>query len=179
MSASHFRTVVVVLLLATLLPSAGPVRAEPAATSPLTGLELVGKARFQVLIWKVFDAKLYSPSGTWQGTPPFALSLTYLRNLQGERIAERSVSEIRDQGFKDELTLARWYEMLRDLIPDVGANDEIIGVADASGATRFYFNRRPIGSIAEPAFTERFFAIWLGAGSSAPDLRQSLIGDSR
>jgi hypothetical protein len=165
-----------VLLLPVLLLSAGTLRAETVAPSPLTGLELVGQARLQVLFWKVFDAELYSPSGTWRGAPPYALSLTYLRNLSGERIAERSVREIREQGFTDELTLARWYELLRNLIPDVGANDEIIGVAQSSGATHFYLNGKLIGGIAEPEFTERFFAIWLGERTSQPDMRVALIG---
>jgi hypothetical protein len=176
MSVDALRSRLGTLLLPLLLVCAGPLRAEAVAPTPLTGLELVGQARLQVLFWKVFDAQLYSPAGAWQGRPPYALALTYLRNLRGERIAERSVREIREQGFMDELTLARWYELLRSVIPDVGADDEIIGVAEASGATQFYFNGQPLGRIDEPAFTERFFAIWLGERSSQPDMRVALLG---
>jgi hypothetical protein len=49
-------------------------------------------------------------------------------------------------------------------------------VAEASGATQFYFNGQPLGRINEPAFTERFFAIWLGERSSQPDMRVALLG---
>ena len=176
MSNSSLRWEACWLLLTALLATAGPVRAEISKPSPLAGLELVGEARYRVLIWNLFEARLYSPSGSWGGTPPFALSLTYLRKFRGAHIADRSVSEIRDQGFSDEDTLARWHGLLQDLIPDVGVDDQIIGVAEASGATQFYFNGKLIGGIAEPAFTERFFAIWLGERTSAPEVRLGLIG---
>jgi hypothetical protein len=171
------RSILTTLALPALLLAAAQSYAEDARLSPLRGLELVGQAQMQVMLWKVYDARLYSPSGTWQGTPPYALALTYLRKLKGERIAERSVREIREQGFTDELTLARWYELLVKVIPDVGTNDEIIGIADEAGATQFWLNGAPIGKIAEPAFTERFFAIWLGERTSVPDMRQALLGD--
>lgn len=177
MYGNPMRSILTSLALPALLLAAAQAHAEDTRLSPLRGLELVGQARMQVMLWKVYDARLYSPSGTWLGTPPYALALTYLRNLKGERIAERSVREIREQGFTDELTLARWYELLVNVIPDVGENDEIIGIADAAGATQFWLNGAPIGKIAEPDFTERFFAIWLGERTSVPDMRQALLGD--
>jgi hypothetical protein len=149
--------------------SGGPVPA-------LEAMEVVGEARMQVLFWQVYDARLFSPEGRYSGEAPFALSLTYLRELDGERIAERSVEEIRKQGFRDEVTLARWFELLRDIIPDVGEDDEIVGVADASGHTRFYLNGSAIGVVPEPEFTRRFFDIWLGERSSEPAFRDRLLG---
>ncbi|MEO0437657.1 MAG: chalcone isomerase family protein [Pseudomonadota bacterium] len=143
---------------------------------PLDDMELVGKARMQVLFWDVYDAQLYAPGGIWNDGDPFALSLTYLRSLQGVKIAERSIAEIRKQGFSDERTLARWYENLIAIIPDVANSDEIIGVADDNAHTQFYLDGRFIGEIREPAFTRAFFAIWLGAKSSEPRFRDRLLG---
>ena len=150
-----------------------------ASTSPideLAGMDPVGEARMQVLFWRVYDARLLAPAGRWDAAGPFALSLTYLRSLDGEKIAARSIEEMRGQGFRDETTLARWYETLAGIIPDVNARDEIVGVAGADGATRFYLDGRLIGEVREPAFTRAFFAIWLGEGSSEPELRDQLLG---
>ena len=38
---------------------------------------LVGEARLKVLLWKVYDSALYTPSGSWLGAGPYQLSLTY------------------------------------------------------------------------------------------------------
>jgi hypothetical protein len=142
----------------------------------LEDMNLIGEARMEVLFWDVYDARLYAPSNSWSPEQPFALVLTYLLDLKGERIAERSIQEIRKQGFDDELTLARWYEMLAGIIPDVGDGDEIVGVSDSLGHTRFYLNGELIGEIREPEFTDRFFGIWLSELTSDPELRRNLLG---
>lgn len=138
---------------------------------------LVGKARLKVLFWKVYDAELYAPEGSWSGDAPFALTLNYLRKLKGEQIAKRTITEIRGQGFDDEITLARWYEQMRSIIPDVDKNTNITGVADESGHTLFYRNGTLIGTIEEPQFSERFFGIWLDEKSSQPKFRKKLLGE--
>jgi hypothetical protein len=142
----------------------------------MTDMNLIGEARMEVLFWDVYDARLYAPGASWRPEKPFALVLTYLLDLKGERIAERSIQEIRKQGFGDELTLARWYEMLIGIIPDVGDGDEIVGVSDSEGHTLFYHNGELIGEIREPEFTDRFFGIWLSELTSEPELRRNLLG---
>ena len=146
--------------------------------SAMDGMNLVGEARMQVLFWKVYDARLYAPGGLWSEKSPFALSLTYLRDLQGDKIAERSIQEMRKQGFSDELTLARWFEELTLIIPDVGAQNEIVGLADDKAHTRFYLDGEFIGEIREPDFTRAFFAIWLGENTSEPEFRGQLLGEN-
>ena len=59
----------------------------------LPSAELVGKGRMTFLGFKVFDAELYAPQGTYSPSAPFALKLTYLRTFKGKQIAESSVKE--------------------------------------------------------------------------------------
>ncbi|MEM1143964.1 MAG: chalcone isomerase family protein [Pseudomonadota bacterium] len=139
-------------------------------------MDIVGEARMQVLFWNVYDAKLYAPGGAYSAASPFALSLTYLRDLQGDQISERSIEEMRKQGFADEITLARWFDKLSLIIPDVGDQNEIIGLADEYAHTRFYLDGTFIGEIKEPGFTRAFFDIWLGERTSEPALRDRLLG---
>ena len=168
-----------VVLTAVLLTIANVTVARIENIADAQGLALVGEARMKVLLWKIYDARLYAPNGTWSKEAPYALSLTYLMDLEGERIAERSVQEMRKQGLSDEVTLARWYELLAEIIPNVREQNEIVGLANGKGATQFYLDGEEIGSIPEPAFTEAFFAIWLGEGSSEPELRDQLLGAQR
>lgn len=160
-----------------LIASTPLLSANTGNIAALESMELVGEARMQVLFWNIYDAQLYAPDGKWSPDDSYALSLTYLRDLQGLKIAERSIQEMRKQGFSDERTLARWYEILASIIPDVGDQSEIVGLADENAHTRFYLDDQLIGEVAEPAFTRAFFGIWLGDKTSEPEFRNQLLGD--
>ena len=145
----------------------------------LPSAELVGKARMEYLFWDVYDAELYAPEGVWRENQPFALSLRYLLELDGEAIASRSVSEIREQGFDDEATLDRWYELMRATFPDVDKNTRITGIMDQKKHTRFFKNGDLIGEVREPLFGKWFFNIWLSEKTSEPELRDRLLGANK
>ena len=107
--------------------------------------------------------------------PPLALSLTYLRHLAGKDIADRSIVEIRKQGFTDEAKLGDWRGQLRAIMPDVKEGTTLTGVLTATGQTEFCRNGSRIGTIRDPDFGPRFFDIWLGPKTSAPGLRAKLL----
>ena len=111
-----------------------------------------------------------------QADYPFALQLTYLRSLDGEKIAGRAIKEIRGQGFADEVTLATWHTQLRQLFPDVHKGDTLTGVFTQDGQTIFFSHGEKIGQINDPRFSEHFFAIWLSPKTSAPEIRLGLLG---
>jgi len=142
----------------------------------LKKMQTVGEARMRVLFWDVYDARLLAPQGAYREDRPFALSLTYLRTLDGEKIAERSIEEMRGQGVTDETALERWLAFLTRVIPDVREADEIVGVAAPNGSTRFFRDGTLIGEIDDARFTRAFFDIWLGEQTSEPRLRDQLLG---
>ncbi len=166
-------------LLALALSTLMPGRSHGLAIPEMATLERVGAARMQVLFWNIYDAVLFAPQGTWSDEGPYALALTYLRDLNGQAIAERSIEEIRRQGRTDEQTLRRWQKLLTEIIPDVRERDEITGFADEQAHTRFYLDGRLIGTVEEPEFTRAFFGIWLDETTSEPSLRARLLGDQR
>lgn len=136
----------------------------------------IGDGVLTYLFWDVYRATLYAPGTGWRADAPFALSLAYLRDLKGRDIAERTISEMRDQGFTDETKLADWSARLGDLFPDVSDGDSLTAVRDAAGRTVFYSAAQRIGMIEDPAFSRRFFDIWLGEKTSEPKLRRALLG---
>jgi hypothetical protein len=140
---------------------------------------LTGQGRMTYLMWDVYDATLYAPAGRYQPNQPYALSLTYLRSLEGRAIADRSVEEMRTQGFSNEIKLAQWHSQMRSIFPDVSAGNTLTGVATREGHTRFYRDGKLIGEIADSQFTETFFNIWLSPKTTAPNLRKALIGLDR
>ena len=136
----------------------------------------VGQGRLTYLLWDVYDATLYAPQGSWQKDKPFALELSYLREIEGKKIADRSIEEMRNQGMTDEVKLATWHAQMRKIFPDVDAGVRLTGVYTKKGEAVFYKNDREIGRISDPKFSKAFFDIWLNEKTSAPDLRRKLLG---
>lgn len=166
-------------LVSVLWLSMSPATAtELSALKHVENAELVGKARLKVMLWKVFDAELYAPNGQYGKQQPFALSLTYLRNLKGAKIVESTISELRAQGMQDESALTDWAKQLQDIFPDVGKGSNITGVRDAEGHTLFYCDNLACGSVSNPDFTNRFFDIWLGEATSKPAFRKKLLNET-
>lgn len=138
----------------------------------------VGHARFTVMFWDVYDASLYAPNGRWRSDAPFALQLSYLRDIPGHKIADRSVEEMRKQGLGDEVKLADWHAQMLRIFPDVNDQTSLTGVYTQKGETVFFNGSREIGRINDPQFGRYFFNIWLGENTSAPELRHELLGRS-
>ena len=136
---------------------------------------VVGQARLTVLLFKVYDATLYAPKGRYQANQPFVLTLRYLREFKGEKIAQRTVEEMRKQGFMNEAKLASWLRTMNALFPDVQPGVELSAVRLPSGATDFYQGEQPIGQVQDPEFGKQFFAIWLGEKTSEPVMRRQLL----
>lgn len=136
----------------------------------------LGSGRLSFLIWDVYDAKLYAPSERYDSSEPFALKLSYLIDLKGADIAERSVEEMRKQGFNDEAKLKEWQQVMEKIFPDVKEGNSLTGIRDASGRSLFYLDDIFIGSVEDEAFTNSFFAIWLDKKTSEPALRKKLLG---
>lgn len=138
--------------------------------------EVVGKARLSVLFWDIYDAQLFASKGEFSSKQPFALELKYLRDFEGKEIASRSVDEIRGLGMTDEVKLAKWYQEMKDLFPDVSEGESITGIVDTNGLSHFYLNEEPLGVIQDKEFGQWFFRIWLGEKTSEPKMREQLLG---
>ena len=138
----------------------------------------VGEARLVYAFWDVYDATLYAPLGTLHASKPYALSIRYLRSIDGKAIAERSVEEMQRQGFSDTARLAVWHENMRTIFPDVQDGTVLTAIFIPGKKTLFYQGSVPIGMVADAEFTRRFADIWLGEKTSEPRLREELLGRS-
>ncbi len=148
------------------------------ASRYISNAGLVGKARLKYLVWNVFDAELYAPSGRWSADEPFALTLTYLWSISGEDIVEQSMVEIREQGFTNQTVLADWRRKMARLFQDVSKGTSITGDKDKRGTTIFYRDGERIGVIEDKGFARHFFTIWLGEKAPNRKFREKLIGKS-
>lgn len=142
------------------------------------GLAVRGEAAMRFIGLKVYDVRLWTQMRPFTHAEPFAVELVYDMAFSGKDIADRSVTEIRNQGFKDEAKLRRWGEVMTRIFPDIKQGDALIGVSLPDKEARFYNREKLIATVADPEFAKAFFDIWLSEKSSEPKLRSRLLGSS-
>jgi hypothetical protein len=138
--------------------------------------EVVGKDMFTYYLFDVYEATLFAPKGEYEKGKPIALTLKYQRSLDGKKIAERSIDEMKKQAKLDSDKAKRWLKDMVDIFPDVKEGDVLTGVATEEGNALFYFNGENAGEVKDPEFTQKFFDIWLGENTSEPKFRRALLG---
>ena len=142
----------------------------------LTNPQVIGEARFSILLWKIYDVTLHSSSGEWPTKNPYSLTFRYLRDVSGKELTSRSISEIRKQGQQDENTLTKWEMSMQTIFPDVKKGSVLTAVFVPGNHTVFAAFNQEIGNIKGDSFLNAFAGIWLSEKTSLPELRQKLIG---
>lgn len=161
-------------LLATFLSLAPTVSTW--ASNPVD-LQKVGEARLKVLLWSVYDSRLYTASGSYRdGERPLRLEIEYLINIPSEKLVERTLTEWEAIGRTHPQQQA-WLEELRTIWPDIKAGDVLrLDIAEDNAAT-FMRNGETLGTLADPDFGQHFVDIWLSPECTRPELRMALLGE--
>lgn len=169
--------------LATMLAAPLALRAQPAVpaeiAAELPGARLTGRGRLRFFGLHVYDARLWAGPGFEAerfAQHPLGLELEYARTLDGSKIAERSLDEMKRSGPIPPDLAQRWLEQMTRTFPDVAQGDRITGVQRPAESARFFVNGALRGELRDPEFATRFFGIWLGPQTSEPALRRALLG---
>lgn len=173
------------LLLGGLLLAPLPAQAQAKAAVPAEVRQrwatphLQGQARLRFIGLHIYDIRLWAEAplrgGAW-AQQPLALEIEYARSLDGAKIAERSLTEMKRGGTLDDATAARWLAEMKRLFPDVKAGDRITGMYEPGKAAAFLHNGRAVGEVQDARFAQAFFGIWLAPHSSEPQMREQLLG---
>ena len=164
------------VLVCAVLFCAPPATAAEMILASVPGAAIVGRGVLSFAFWDVYTATLAAPDGRFDPAKPFALTLDYLISIKGRAIAERSIQEMRKQGFGDEARLADWNARMKAIFPDVHKGTILSAVYVPGKETKFFDGNREIGTIEGDDFAQRFFNIWLGEKTSEPKLRRALLG---
>ena len=145
---------------------------EPPAGIPEVGE--VGRGEFSRFGFRVYEARLWAPSGRYVPHLPFALSLTYQRSIESARIVQASLDEMAKLGVPIGAH-PQWRDQLARVLPDVAPGDTLTGVYQPAEGATFYHQGKLTGRI-DDNLARAFFAIWLDPRTSEPSLRQALLG---
>ncbi len=132
----------------------------------------------KVALWHIYDAALYAPAGNYSPEKPYALKLFYHQNIDGKKIVDTSIQEIRKNGLNSERILKRWSMQLSEIFPQAIKPGESLTGVYTGKKTVFCQDGRKLGSINGQEFARHFFGIWLSEKTSLPDLRRKLLGKS-
>ena len=123
----------------------------------------------------VYDASFYRSGNL--NSQEFALDLRYQKSLNGNAIANRSADEMKKIGVPE--TQAQiWGKQLATFMPNVEPGQNITAIYLPKQGTTFYYEGKPIALIPGADFSKAFFGIWLDPKTSAPKLREQLLGQS-
>ena len=121
----------------------------------------------------IYDASFYR-AGSF-ASPEFALELQYHKSLNGLSIANRSAEEMKKLGVSE--TQAQiWGKQLATFLPNVEPGQILTAIYSPKQGTTFYFEGKPLAQITGPDFSKAFFGIWLDPKTTAPKLREQLLG---
>ena len=140
-----------------------------------TSLAKVGQGTYRKLGFRIYDATLWASQNTWDAAKPYALQLSYTRSLSKETLVDTVMDNIQEQRVADEVTLARWKDVLNFSLRDVKEGDVLVGLAVPGKKTLLFYNGANIASVEDQAFSDAFFGVWLGKYADE-DLRSKLLG---
>jgi len=134
-----------------------------------------GEADYSFLWMDVYHIALWTDAAEWKPNSPYAISITYRMNFTSDELLERTCDEMQRHVSNGKELCLGMSETLTRAMPDVQKGDRITAVHGAEGETRFYKNGSPTGVINDRAFSDTFFAIWLGENTSDTSLRAKLL----
>lgn len=140
-----------------------------------TQFNKVGEARMEYLFWDVYDATLFTPSGSYRAAQnPVKFTLTYLRDFDAKDIVKATNEQWEHLGMAQ--LSARYGDKLLNIWPDIKKGESLTLLTDEQGYSIFFHNNKQVGRIDDSAFANDFLAIWLSENTSEPAIRNQLLG---
>jgi hypothetical protein len=144
----------------------------------LPGAQVIGGGDLRVFGFRVYTARLWSAANPLSADKPFALELTYHRDITRDELVEASVDEIKRTSPVpvSEEQISQWQAQMAQAFVDVQAGSKITGVYLPGREARFYVGEKLQHVVQDPQFAKAFFDIWLSPKTRNPELREQLLG---
>ncbi|OWS69584.1 chalcone isomerase family protein [Polynucleobacter campilacus] len=134
---------------------------------------LQGSGRLNWWGFHIYDASFYR-AGT-PSSPEFAIDIRYQKSFSGVSIANSSAEEMKKMGVSD-AQVVLWGRELAKVFPNIESGQTLTAVYAPKQGTIFYHDGKLIAQIPDVEFSKAFFGIWLDPKTSAPKLRNELLG---
>jgi len=140
--------------------------------------KLIGEGTLKVLMWEVYDLRLYTDGTTFSWQDKFMLEFNYSRELKKESVIDASLKEFKLQPNVTDKDIKAWEVFLLQVIQPVQKGTKANVFWDPEGKIIFHYEDSQPLTIKNEGFARAFLNIWLGEKTSRPKLRSQLLGDS-
>ncbi|GAA6152876.1 chalcone isomerase family protein [Pseudoteredinibacter isoporae] len=151
----------------------------PFLSNAEAALQAVGKTRFSVLWFDIYDATLFSEDGRHQSNQaPLKLSLDYRRDILAKHLLEETRKQWKTVPGINEQRRQFWLKELEKIWPDISEGDRLSFILHTDDRGEFLLFEQSLGIIESPGFARAFINIWIGPNSQYPRQAKKLIGES-
>lgn len=144
----------------------------------------VGKAKFSVLFWDIYNSTLYTKSGSYRhenanekSPQSLIFEIEYLKDITTEDLLEQTVKQWKHLKIP-ELAYSKYIPTLKAIWPNITPGDKLTMLVQNKQSV-FYFNHVKVGYIEEAQFSKLFLDIWLSPNTSETELRSQLLGETK
>ena len=140
--------------------------------------KLIGEGTLKVLMWEVYDLRLYTDGTAFSWQDKFMLEFDYSRELKKKSVIDASLKEFKLQPNVTDKDIKAWEMYLEQVIQPVQKGEKATIQWVPDGQIIFHYEGSKPAVIENEKFARAFFNIWLGKQTSRPKLRSQLLGDS-
>ena len=138
---------------------------------------LIGEGTLKVLIWEVYDLRLFTDGTPFSWNNKFMLEFDYSRKLKKESVIDASLKEFKLQPNVLDKDIKAWEVYLEQVIQTVQKGTKAIVMWVPDGKIVFDYEGSPPSTIENEDFARAFLNIWLGDKTSQPKLRSQLLAN--
>ena len=139
--------------------------------------KLIGEGTLKVLMWEVYDLRLYTDGTTFSWQDKFMLEFNYSRELKKESVIDASLKEFKLQPNVTDKDIKAWEVFLVQVIQPVQKGTKANVFWDPEGKIIFHYEDSQPLTIKNEGFARAFLNIWLGDKTSRPKLRSQLLNE--
>ena len=140
--------------------------------------KLIGESTLKVLMWEVYDLRLYTDGTAFTWQDKFMLEFDYSRELKKESVIDASLKEFKLQPNVSDKDIGAWEAYLEQVIQPVQKGTKATVQWVPEGQIIFHYEGSKPTTIENEKFARAFLNIWLGENTSRPKLKSQLLGDS-
>lgn len=137
----------------------------------------VGRAKFSILFWDIYNSTLYTKSGNYlheESTQSLIFEIEYLKDITKNDLLERTVEQWKHLKIA-ESQYSKFIPRLKAIWPDISSGDKLAMLVKNKQSV-FFFNNLRLGKIEQEEFSKLFLDIWLSPKTSQIKLRKQLLG---
>lgn len=140
------------------------------------GFKEVGRVKFSVLFWDIYNSTLYTKSGNYyhENSPESLLfKIEYLKDITTDNLLKRTVEQWKYLDIP-ESQYTPYISRLKAIWPNISSGDSLTMLVEQKKSI-FYFNNVKVGVITDKVFSKLFLDIWLSPETSQAQLRAQLL----